>query len=364
MSRLLSIMQIISSAEWGGREQHVKELARGLQDCGHRVMIVTRNNAFHVRRYREVAETQVLRLRNLVDFRSIAQLAAWICEREIDCIHVHTGRDAWLALLATKWAGRGKVFNSRHTVSQVKTDFLHRWYYRNLAAVICVSNMVRQEFLAACPLIAPDKAVVVYNGIDTRPFLQLQAKIPFLQEPFLIGYAGRISPEKGLEHLVEAVGILRRDGYKQVKLVLAGNAKADYKLRLEELICKWDLQACVEFAGFQEEIASFISALDAFVLPCVWQEAFGLVLCEAMVCGKPVISTKTGAQKELIESGVNGLLIDSPSGSEVAAALKGLIDEPALAQQFGERARETVLQRFTLEHMVERMIDCYRRGGA
>ena len=358
-----SILQIISSSAWGGREQHVKDLTKGLKENGHNVIVITRNYPDMINHYKEVAEVVALPLRNMVDLHSIKILVDLIKRYKVDLIHTHAGRDAWIAVLATKIAGRGKVFNTRHTVSRVKNDIAHRWYYNNLEKVICVSHLVRNEFLKACSVIKPEKAVVVYNGVDTKKLIQgsgqeIRAKLAS-QDFYLIGYAGRISGEKGLEYLIEAGRYLRDKQYK-VKIVIAGDGKEDYLQLLRDKISQLDMTESVVFWGFTNNIANFMNAIDIFILPCVWQEAFGLVLCEAMVCKKVVITTNSGAQAELITSGQDGFLVSPRSPKEIADIIASLIEDPNYARQIGENARAKVLSCFTLEKMIESMEKCYQ----
>jgi len=359
----LSILQIISSAVWGGREQHVKDLTKGLKENGHDVRLITRPYPMMINNYAEVAEVTTLPLKNMADIYSIWSIVALIKKHKVDVIHTHAGRDAWIALLATKIAGRGKVFNTRHTVSRVKMDSIHRWYYENLEKVICVSSLVRNEFLQAAPTVKPEKAVVVYNGVDTKKLIEgsgesIRAKLNGT-EVCLIGYAGRISSEKGLEYLIEAGYYLKCKQCK-FKIVIAGNGKEDYLQFLREKVEQFNLQDDVVFLGFTNNIAEFMNGIDIFVLPSVWQEAFGLVLCEAMVCKKVVVATNGGAQAELIDSGHDGFLVCPRSSQEIGVILEKLIKNPSNVKDIGENAKEKVLRCFTLEHMVISMEKCYR----
>lgn len=360
----LSIVQIMSSPVWGGREHHVKDLTKGLTNNGHDVIVITRNYPDIIKKYKEIAEVVTLPLKNAVDFHSVRALIALIKKHKVDVIHTHCGRDTWIALMATKIAGRGKVFTTRHTVFKGKSDLVHRWCYKNMEKIICVSHLLRNEFLKTCSVIKPEKVVVVYNGVDTKNLLEgdgqdIRHKLN-AQDLCLIGYAGRISGEKGVEYLIEA-GRYLKDKHCKFKIVIAGEGpNEDYLLSLREKISQYELHDEVVFLGFADNIANFMNAIDILVLPSVCQEAFGLVLCEAMVCNKVVITSNAGAQEELITSGQDGFLVSPRSAEEIADIIANLIKDPNYSQEVGKKAKEKVLSCFTLKHMADSMEKCYR----
>jgi glycosyltransferase involved in cell wall biosynthesis len=317
--------------------------------------------------FRQICPVHILPLKNSLDFFSIFKLAKIIKKDRVDIVHIHNGREGWIALFATRLAGRGKVVYTLHTLTHAKRDLAHRWFYNRLAKVICVSKMVQQEFLTSAPFLLMGKVSVVYNGIDTATLqngckhtLRRELQVP--EEDFLIGYVGRISPEKGLEFLIRTLALLPNTG-KKFHLVLVGEGDpfdhADYPDKLRQEIQKLNLNQAVHFYGFTKQIANVMQAIDCLVLPCIWREAFGLVLCEAMVCQKPVITTTTGAQAEVVADGESGLLVPGGSAEALAKALETILRDETLAERMGQKGRQTVLKRFTLEQMAANTAECF-----
>ena len=364
MNEKLSILYMLASTNWGGREQHAIDLAAAMKKRGHRVCIV--NDGPLLSRFREEVDALWVPLRKgWADLFSVWILVKEILRRKVDIVHIHGGREKWLALAAIKLAGRGRLFVSRHTVLDVKSDGLHLWFHRQVSRIVCVSQCVRDEYLKKEAIRSfSDKVIVVYNGIDiarfhepepgtVNEFLKYKAK-----DELVIGYAGRVSSEKGVEYLVEALQKLRQCGHAY-SLWIAGEGPADYRNMLEEKIKLWDLGKHVKFMGFLKDTAGFMQAIDVFALPCVWQEAFGLVLCEAMACGKPVVTTDLGAQREIVEDGKHGIIVETHSAASLVEAFERFINEPDLIGKMGNMGKESVNKRFTLEHMAGNMEKAY-----
>ena len=105
-----SVIELISApSTWGGMEQHAYEVVKELTRRGHSVSIVSKPVDLFIRTFSDICSVYTLPLRNSVDLHSIYGLAKLIRANNVDVIHTHTSRDAWLALFATRWAGRGAV---------------------------------------------------------------------------------------------------------------------------------------------------------------------------------------------------------------------------------------------------------------
>ena len=107
-----------------------------------------------------------------------------------------------------------------------------------------------------------------------------------------------------------------------------------------------------------------LSRLDALVLPTVTQEAFGRVLIEAGACGVPVIASRVGGIVDIIQDGVNGVLVEPKSPADLASAIIRLFKDPGLGRRFVQAARKNVEQNFTLKQMAERTIRVYEEVQA
>lgn len=166
-----------------------------------------------------------------------------------------------------------------------------------------------------------------------------------------VAYAGRISPEKGINTLLEAAR------QTELHVCLAG----DYSQVLE--IVKKAPQN-VQFIGHMNrgQLDEFYRNARFSAVPSVWFEAFGLVAAEAMSYGLPVIASKIGGLVEIIDDGVTGSLFEAGNAKELADKMKLLWKNPDLCRQMGVAGREKVIQEYSEDVYYQRIMDVYRKA--
>ena len=252
MEKEFRILNIVSAKIWGGGEQYVYDVSKalGLRGCIMFTAINKDNELMH-RRFSEVSSVFTTRLHTLNGLFSLYALTRFIRENRISHLMIHTGKIAALSILLKKLTGVRLIF-VKHNVVANKTDFYHRLIQKNTDRFICVSRLVYDVQTAGNPF--KEKYRIVHNGIDTDRFPPSQEKPD--SRFFTVAYAGRISPEKGLENLIEACVILHRK-YPQIRLKLAGHGHPDYMCRLKQNVSASGAEPFVSFEGFTENIASF-----------------------------------------------------------------------------------------------------------
>ncbi|MEI6286661.1 MAG: glycosyltransferase family 4 protein [Bacillota bacterium] len=362
IGKKLNIAMAIGTGAWTGAEQHVLYLADALAASGHQVHIVCRHNSpiekYASGRYRTLA----LKMRNALDVISILQLSLYLRKNKIDILHSHHNKVGWIAMFAAKFCKNIPVLNTRHMLQIYgKNDRLHRWYYKQLSAIVCPSEAVRKSFLRYNPGVCKEKVYTVYNGIDTRAMLLgdgklIRKELDIDKDIFLIGFVGRISADKGVRFLIEALPKLVT---KKYHVLLVGSREHDYECILKEIINKLQIEKKVTFFGQTTRIPEVMNAIDVLVQPSTIMESFGQVSCEAMVCGKAVIATNNGALGEIVSNGKNGFLINPESSDEVATALNTLIGDRKLLLAIGKAAKTTIIDSFSRECMAREMESLY-----
>ena len=127
---------------------------------------------------------------------------------------------------------------------------------------------------------------------------------------------------------------------------------------------KLGLSSKVYFLGSvsDEELSLYYHACDIFCLPSVAKsEAFGIVQLEAMVCGKPVVSTNLPTGVPFVnQDGKTGIVVPPKNSQALAEAINTLLDDPALRKKYGSYAKKRVEKKFTREIMVEKVFNVYR----
>jgi glycosyltransferase involved in cell wall biosynthesis len=164
----------------------------------------------------------------------------------------------------------------------------------------------------------------------------------------LVLVPARLHPEKGHGHLFRALPALRQTMKRRVLVLLAGvgSFEAAYRKELRALGC----DDMVRFLGFRRDIADLMCAADLVVVPSV-AEAFGLVLAEALYLGRPVVATRAGGIPEIIDDGVDGVLVEPGDSAALAKAIANALDDPDRARVMAGRGRDKVAARFSFEGM-------------
>lgn len=225
-----------------------------------------------------------------------------------------------------------------------------------LEQVACVSEYVRRKLTDAGAL--PHGARVIYNGIDPYPFLQ--AATHRTPSPHLLRliYTGGLVAHKGVHTTIEALGVVQRRGQvDEMHLSIAGGGHPEYEARLKRRVEELGLGDRVAFRGRvpRAEIAELLAGHDVFLFTSVYEEPIARSVMEAMAAGLSVIGTPVGGQGEMLQDGANALVFSPDDPEGLAACILRLQRDPELRARLAEAGRRTVVERFTLDRMVDEM---------
>ena len=175
------------------------------------------------------------------------------------------------------------------------------------------------------------------------------------RQPIVL-FAGRVTPQKGLEYLLRA----EREIDRPHRLVVAGDG---YQMpAMRALAMRLGLAGRVEFAGRLDRKAldDLYTRASVVVVPSIWPEPFGMVGPEAMAHGVPVVAFRVGGIPEWLTDQETGCLVEPRDVAGLARAIRRILDDPVLARRLGERARLVARQNFTSECHVERLEAIFR----
>jgi glycosyltransferase involved in cell wall biosynthesis len=204
-------------------------------------------------------------------------------------------------------------------------------------------------------------SVLPQFGVDAALFQPAQHKTTTAANSpcFTIGYAGGLLPEKGVDLLVRAcAGLLG-------KWMLEISGEGSERDNLQALAAQLGVAEKVVFRGRLNSTAmpGFYQTLDVLVLPSrttpAWKEQFGRVLIEAMACAVPVVGSRCGEIPHVI--GDSELLFAEENVEELRIHLQHLLDQPELRWRLGQRARQRVLDRYTMQQIATQTVEIYRQ---
>jgi len=208
--------------------------------------------------------------------------------------------------------------------------------HRERSAIVVPSEFMRGLLLKEGFIDSRVHKVPLFTVLPSREMLQPP------REPHTIFCAARLTPEKGIHLLLEAIKDL-----PQARLIVAGAGPEC--VRLEALVDAHGLHGRVTFTGWLDPaaVASYIDQAGIVVVPSVWPEPFGLVGIEAMAHARPVVAFDVGGIREWLSHEETGLLVPPADGNILRASLLRLLNDPDWASQMGRNGRAAAEARFT-----------------
>jgi glycosyltransferase involved in cell wall biosynthesis len=227
-------------------------------------------------------------------------------------------------------------------------------------ATISVSEFVRQQALALGA--DPFTSRVILKGVRLDQFrrsrnrTEARAKVGAGPDPVILAVAGFL-PIKGLNHVLDALALVRRSG-RPFTFLLCG--EGPQRTALEHQVRRLELSDCVKFCGrvSRSDIASYFAAADLLVHGSII-EASGNVLLEALASGVPVVCTDAGGPAEYVTDGVSGFVVPVADPVAMARRIGELIDDPPARDRLGRQAREQAERKFAYERMIAETLRVY-----
>lgn len=340
------VVHLVSNKFWGGGERYVHDLVRKQYEAGNKVVICSRDIPDVAHRFAASNFDMVYApLKGCVDFLSPFLIANSLRGTTSPVIiHAHNFKDAITALMA-RMLMRNRIVGvvvTRHLVRHGKNGILHKWIYRHVDKVIFVSKLAKDEFMSTYPSISCDKLEVVYNGVD---YTMTHDMAPFpCSGTFRLIYCGRLTSEKGVETLLEAVSLLKNE---DIRVEILGSGDHDYVEYLKQRAVTLGVDGKVCWIGHQENVHPFIEQTHIGLAPSIVRESFCLAAAECMAHGKPVITTDNGAQTEYVVDGINGLSVPPANPEALATAIKIFVDNPGLIKKMGTNAYTTFREKLS-----------------
>lgn len=259
------------------------------------------------------------------------------------------------------------------------SSWMERTAILDADAVIAVSNGTKEDILRVYP-VDPNRVHVIYNGIDIHEYRHTSDQTALLKYgvdpaiPYIL-FVGRITRQKGVTHLVDAIRHLPSN----VQVVLCAGAPdtpeiaAEMRQKVEEAKKNHPRVVWIEKMISRAEAIQMYSNARLFCCPSVY-EPFGIINLEAMACNTAVVASSTGGIKEVVVDGKTGFLVPFEPGPAtgfpihpdefaraLAARLNELYDDPKRCEQFGAAGRKRVEELFSWESIAAQTIALYSR---
>lgn len=367
----MKIIYGITKSNFGGAQRYVFDLATEAKKCGHYVAVMCGEGGVLVEKLKEkgIRVIEIRRLKrdiSLVDeFRSLHFIFRTIFEEKPDVFHTNSSKMGGIGNLAARLAGIKKIIFTAHGWAfneprpwwqKIPIKFFV-WLTILLShKTICVSDKTRLD-VASFPFVR-NKLTVIRNGIDKfeiLPRAQARRELDIHDDTSLIiGTLAELHPIKGIDILIEAWDKFSKNRHAQLFILGDGEERED----LEELVEILGLTSSVTLKGYVENARQYLSAFDIFVLPSR-SEALPYTVLEAGFVGLPVVASSVGGIPEIIETGVNGVLVERENPEMLFSTLLLLAENKELIKRLGDNLKETVLKDFSVKKMAEETLRVY-----
>lgn len=361
----MKIAHIITRLVAGGAQRNTLRSAEHQQNSGHQVTVIsgleTGSEGSLLDQadradYRWIGCPSLVReVSPLRDLRALLELTRCFRREKFELVHTHSSKAGILGRLAARLAGvpivvhtpHGHVFHSYFSGLKNKLFIvLERWLASWCDSLVLLTPTELAEHLEVGVTGNP-LPVVIPSGVPLGRFLQ-QERVP--PQDFTVGYVGRLADIKGPLHLVDAFA-LHQQRYPDSRLLMIGDGE-----QRPEVEARCSRLQNVELIGWSEEVPAYLQRMSLLAVPSL-NEGMGRVVVEAMAAGVPVLATRVGGLRDLVD---DQCLVEPANPQAMAAALDRLRAEgPALADR--GRLAQRQAANYSEEVMLTRLDQLYER---
>jgi len=283
-----------------------------------------------------------------------------IRENKIDIVHTHSNlRRGRPEILAARIAGIPCITH-RHGYSDY--NCFDRLFAGCVDTNIYISNDVAQYHITQGE--SRTKGKIIHNGVNLSDYMQSYDAVKIRKEfgcspdQILIGLVARLDWWKGHEFFIEAMAEVVSKIHDIKGLIIGGLAELNYDIsiryleKLHVMVKSLGLGEKIIFTGHRSDVPGLLATLDLVVHASSTPEPFGLTVIEGMAAGKPVVATAAGGVLDIIEDGVNGLLVPCKDSKAIATAILQILSDWDKAEKMGLAARQCVTEKFTVKQQV------------
>jgi glycosyltransferase involved in cell wall biosynthesis len=359
MSHVAVMMMIPGLDRIGGAERQAMLLAKGLRRRGWRMSMVALSGsggaAAAELRDAGVGFASLEMRKGLADPRGWIRFHRWLWRERPDVVHAHLPHAAWLARWSRLSAPVPVVIDTLHSSYPGRLGGqlgygCSRWLPDHVTAV---SRATAASHLAA-GTVRENNITVLSNGIDVdawRPDARARAvarRELGLADEFLWLAVGRLDAVKDYPTLLKALA----GTPETARLLIAGIGPLETEL--VQLVARLGLERRVRFLGFEPKVERWMQAADGFVLSSRW-EGLPMSLLEAAACALPSVATDVPGTREVIVDGQTGRLTLAGDATALGVAMTWMMRTPPEERRaMGERARQRVMEQFSLEVVLDR----------
>jgi glycosyltransferase involved in cell wall biosynthesis len=351
----------------GGMENYVYHISKGLREkYKWNIVVVTSNHEKNEYKEEVIDGLRVFRLPYWFKLSNTPINPLWwyqirkiLIKEKPDLINAHTPVP-FIADIVALICGNIPFYLTYHGDTMKKNEFVKdliigmyentmlKFTLNKAQKIICCSDFIRNNFLKDYL----HKSLTITPAVDINLF-KPKKNFPYSAlKTLFVGSLNKAEKHKGLDNLIDAIRIVK-ESISEIELTIVGNGNNINYYKKKSI--KLGINKNIVFKGklLGAELVKVYQEAGTVVLPST-NESFGMVLIEAMACKKPVIGTRVGGIKDLIEHGKNGLLVCPDNTRILANAIIKILTDKKLAEEMGKNGYDKVVKNFIWNKQVEK----------
>jgi glycosyltransferase involved in cell wall biosynthesis len=365
------ILFVSSLRRYGGGERWMLDTAAGLRQRGHDARLAARpGSVLAASAPARGIPLFTIEMRGDVDPIAITHFAGLLRRFQPQVVCPNLDREIRIAAASIRASRalrprpiRPRLVPRRGSEFPLKDKRHYRLVYLfDIHRVIVNSEATKRTMVKDAPWFPPEKAVVVYNGLDTTQYtrhalhrnvlrLKLRTSIGAPADAPVVTLVGELNERKQQRVVIEAMPhVLTR--FPEARVLFVGDG--DDRPVLEAAVRERGLESSIKFTGFRADVPEILTGSDALLLPSR-VEGFGYVLIEAMAAGIPCIASNASSIPEIVQDGVTGILHAVGDSGAIAAAINEVLSDTERARAMGEAGSKIAREKFTFSAMLDQV---------
>lgn len=368
MDRKIRVLHVAEAA--GGVERYLETLFKYSKGKVENILVCSQN--YDYKKFKTLAD-RVIVLKMAHDIEPSSDIKVERTLRRIikqvkpDIVYAHSSKAGAFARIADLGLNNKIIYNPHgwafNMQQSAKKKEMYKWVEKISAhfcdKIVCISDAERESALRE-KICKPSKLQVIYNGIDleeiekTTPMSRDQLGIP--DDAFVVGMVGRLSKQKAPDTFVKAAKLIKEKIHNAFFLMVGDGELRD---QIENLINQYDLGSSFLITGWVDNPTAYMKIMNVGMLLSRW-EGFGLVLPEYMACGVPIVATNVDAIPNIIQDGINGMLVDKDDYHKAVDAVDRLFKQPDLTSSLVKNAKNIVKTKFDGKRVAQNSEQLYK----
>ncbi len=295
----------------------------------------------------------------------IWKLAQFLKTHKVDILHTHRSSDHWIGVLAVRLfglSGQCKIIRTRHNFTRIKNNRINNKLYMEWTdRIIAVAEVIKRQLVDENN-ISENKIITIHSSIDMGKFKgefdgkKIRNEFGISTDTVVLGMIGRLREHKDYPNMLTTLKIII-EKFKNIKLLIVGDGILESQLK--SMVQRMELSSYVIFAGKREDIPQILSGIDIFALSSS-VEGSPAVIKEALIMGKPVVSTNVGGIPEIIQNGITGVLVPPHNPEALANDIFDVINNRNKFLEMARKGKQVIIDEFSETRLAELTAEVYQ----